>query len=730
MVSPKKSALLYLERGWAVLPLHRVDQDCLCSCSSPKCQSAGKHPLLPHGLKDASRDISDVRVWWNRWPHANVGVVTGHASGFWVLDIDPRNGGDDSLADLILEHGGLPPTLTALTGGGGRHFLFAMPEGPLNCGKLTEGIDIKGDGGYIVTSPSNHASGGVYRWQDPDAEILPAPDWLMNMPKQVASPLKSLGPEAKELNPQKVEEIRSALLVIPADDRDEWLYIGMALHSAIPEIGDASAFSLWSEWSKKSGKYDPADQGRVWSSFDDGGGVSLSTLFAIAKKYGFNPSAVMAPPVSDLKQISEVELVDLEEQGVVEMPDLLLHPHGVLHEIVDWIDSTSIRPQRPFAVASALTLLGTVLGRKYATESGLRTNLYMISVGPTGCGKNHARTATKRILSAAGLSERLGGEELASGQAIMSRVGLSPVVLFQLDEFGLLMSAIQNPNAGSHLVSILSNLMKLFSSAGDTYIGTEYADQEKRPRLEVICPCVSVYGTTTPETFYKSLGSSHVVSGYLNRLLVVETSINRPKRQKPISSDVPEPILQWIAKATKAVGSGGNLEGLDPTSPVTVPMSTGAEDLFDSFDAEIDRAMDKDRGTGLDALHNRAWEHGAKLALILALSRDLVRPVITVQDAEWAITFVKWSLSRLIHEVESRVADSPFQAKAKECLLTLVKAGERGLTERDMGRVSSWARLTPREREAVLSSLQIAGQVAKVEMPTKGRPRQAWVAIK
>ena len=729
MVSHQSKALAYAGRGWSVLPLYEMAPSG-CSCGSPSCKSPGKHPRLPHGLRDASRDPADIRVWFNRWPTSNIGVCTGSTSGFWVLDIDPRNGGDDSLEDLILEHGELPETLMAHTGGGGRHFFFKIPEGGIRCGKLADGIDVKGEGGYIVAPPSDHASGGVYRWHFPDAEILDAPDWLLLKPRQVASPIPSLGANQPLVDPGKVEEIRAALDCVPADLRDEWLYIGMALHNSVEIIGEAAAFNLWTSWAKKSTKYDAADQARVWDSFDDAGGVTLSTLFAIAKSYGFQVVAPKAKPASEVQQIEAVDLVDPIDEGVVEMPDMLLHPHGVLHDLVDWIDETSVRPQRPFAVASALTILGTILGRRYSTESGLRTNLYLVGVGPTGCGKNHARTAAKKVLQACDLEDRLGGEELASGQAIISRVAISPSVLFQLDEFGMLMAAVQNPNAGTHLVAILSNLMKLFSSANDTYIGTEYADQEKRPRVEIECPCVSVYGTTTPETFYKALGSGHVVSGYLNRLLVVETSVNRPKRQRPVQADVPDSVKAWARVATSALKEDGNLVGLNPKSPIIVPMSTGAEEIFDALDLEIDRLMDRDRGSGLDALHNRTWEHAAKIALILALSRNLDRPVINVEDAEWAITFVKWSLSRMIHEVQLRVADSPFQAKVKECQLALVKAGARGLTERDMGRVAAFARLVPRERISILDALQIAGQAAKVEIRTKGRPRVAWVATK
>jgi hypothetical protein len=732
MLSLKQQALNYAERGWKVLPLHFMNQDGYCSCGKKDgCSSPAKHPVLRHGLKDASKDPADISRWWDRWEYSNIGIVTGHESGFWCLDIDPRNGGDDSLADVELEYGELPTTLTAMTGGGGRHFLFKIPSSSFNCGKLREGIDIKGDGGYIVVAPSNHASGGIYRWAN-EAPIVEAPAWLMDLPKKVIAPLSFERTQVIE-NPRKVQEIASALAVMPSDDRDEWLYVGMALNSAELEIGGATAYKLWDEWSKKSAKYNPTDSARVWDSFKRNEGVTLSTLFGLAKKYGFNTSQPVSA-VDSHKQIGEVKLIDYEER-VMEMPDYLLNPKGMLGEIVDYIDSTSVRPQRALAVASALTLLGTVFGRRYATDTGLRSNIYVIGVGATGCGKNHARTAVKKILHASELSNRMGGEELASGQAILSRVAMTPTVLFQLDEFGMLMSAIANPNAGTHMVAILSSLMKLFSSANETYIGTEYADQDKRPRVEIECPCVSVYGTTTPETFYKALGSGHVVSGYLNRMLVVETHNNRPKRQRVGNKDVPRSIINWVQKASgsrvtiDSLASSVDLTGMTPSNPIVVPMSKGAEELFDAYDIEIDRLMDKDRGSGLDALHNRAWEHSAKIAMLVALSRSLNRPTITVEDAEWAITFVKWSQSKMIAEVESRVSDSPFQAKVKECLLTIVKAGKRGLTARDMGRIGAWAKLQVKERESVLEALTIAGQVAEVEIPTKGRTRVAWVAI-
>src|SRR5207244_5146537 len=121
-----EAALGYAACGWRVFPLHapRVGG---CTCRRRDCDRPAKHPRTEHGLHDATVDSAVVRRWWAQWPEANVGVVTGTASGFWVLDVDVHHGGDDSLADLEHRHDALPETVHALTGGGGRHLLFAHP---------------------------------------------------------------------------------------------------------------------------------------------------------------------------------------------------------------------------------------------------------------------------------------------------------------------------------------------------------------------------------------------------------------------------------------------------------------------------------------------------------------------------------------------------------------------------------------------------------------------------
>ena len=160
------AAQAYRERGWSVVPI----------------RPRSKLPLVPweefqHRLARAD----EIEAWFKRKPDANVGIVTGMVSGLAVLDIDPAHGGAESLEKLKAEHGKLPTTAMAETGGGGRHYYFAASlPGLRNRAAIWPGIDLRGEGGMIVAPPSVHPSGKCYRWlTDPEHTALAeTPQWL------------------------------------------------------------------------------------------------------------------------------------------------------------------------------------------------------------------------------------------------------------------------------------------------------------------------------------------------------------------------------------------------------------------------------------------------------------------------------------------------------------------------------------------------------------------------
>jgi putative DNA primase/helicase len=185
----------YAQLGWQVLPLHHIRGDGNCSCGKNGC-AAGKHPVHERWHSHASADPNTVAYWWRRppegsaleewFPRANIGVLTGERSGIVVIDIDPGNGGEGSLAAIEAEHGPFPLTRRHETGSGGTHFFFRYPARfpvGLSRGKLLgPGIDILGDKGMVVVPPSRSAK-GWYSDLNPGMfnEIAELPGWLAIM---------------------------------------------------------------------------------------------------------------------------------------------------------------------------------------------------------------------------------------------------------------------------------------------------------------------------------------------------------------------------------------------------------------------------------------------------------------------------------------------------------------------------------------------------------------------
>lgn len=148
--SIKKHALNYAVNGWYVFP----------------CKKGAKEPLTDHGASDASNDPAQINKWWDRWPNANIGINTGK-SGLVILDVDPRNGGNESLGKLVAIHGDefLSPVVVK-TGGDGKHYYYAAKESNFLSlpGSLGDGLDLIHGNKYVIAPPSIHKSGNAYIW--------------------------------------------------------------------------------------------------------------------------------------------------------------------------------------------------------------------------------------------------------------------------------------------------------------------------------------------------------------------------------------------------------------------------------------------------------------------------------------------------------------------------------------------------------------------------------------
>jgi hypothetical protein len=164
------AALDYVRRGWSVIPV------------------SGKRPLvLWEQYQQRQPSVSEVRQWWTQWPDANVGVVTGAVSDVVVVDIDSAAAEEDFIARCGDAWPKTPRAKTAK----GAHVYFAHPGAHVRTGvRVLPGVDVRGDGGYVVAPPSRHAIGTLYTWavHPDDAPLAEMPAWLVEMLKQADSP--------------------------------------------------------------------------------------------------------------------------------------------------------------------------------------------------------------------------------------------------------------------------------------------------------------------------------------------------------------------------------------------------------------------------------------------------------------------------------------------------------------------------------------------------------------
>jgi P4 family phage/plasmid primase-like protien len=179
-------ALSYAAKGLHIIPIHTV-RDGQCTCrKGADCSSPGKHPITARGLKDATTDRKMIKKWWGQSPDANIGIATGKISNLVVVDVDGKEG-KKSLAELVRTYGRLPKTPKVRTGNG-LHFYFRSGNKPLrnSASRLGKGVDVRGDGGYVIAPGSVHRSGKFYRFLPgrdlDDIEIAKAPKWLMGSP--------------------------------------------------------------------------------------------------------------------------------------------------------------------------------------------------------------------------------------------------------------------------------------------------------------------------------------------------------------------------------------------------------------------------------------------------------------------------------------------------------------------------------------------------------------------
>lgn len=169
-------ALSYIKLGFSIFPL----------------KPRSKIPLTKNGFKDATKDIAQVKRWWTETPNANIGIATGKISGnLFVIDfdIDEDKGinGYHAFLDYCRENNvQFPDTVIAITGRKGSHWYYRSDREVGSRTGIIEGVDLRGNGGYVVAPGSIHANGNKYEFEQDfnDIKIADATEEIYNFIEQ------------------------------------------------------------------------------------------------------------------------------------------------------------------------------------------------------------------------------------------------------------------------------------------------------------------------------------------------------------------------------------------------------------------------------------------------------------------------------------------------------------------------------------------------------------------
>ena len=172
-LSLKESAFTYAEKlKWLIVP------------NKPK----SKVPTLPCWTANAYWLKESIERQWEKNPRLNIGILTGQKTGLCILDVDPEHEGDKTLSDLCKRYEDIPLTPTSVTGTGGKHYVFRLPEGinlRNSAGKLGKGLDIRAEGGQFIAPPSLHPNGNKYQWEEGKSPFIlspaPLPGWIIEL---------------------------------------------------------------------------------------------------------------------------------------------------------------------------------------------------------------------------------------------------------------------------------------------------------------------------------------------------------------------------------------------------------------------------------------------------------------------------------------------------------------------------------------------------------------------
>jgi Bifunctional DNA primase/polymerase, N-terminal len=695
---------------------------------------------------------------WSQWNDANIGVLTGTGAGpghvLAVVDFDSDD--YDVLQEL---QSAIPVSPVQKKGKRGYSGFYRVAVGTV--GFRTDLVELLTDTRQTVIPPSIHPdTGSAYQWTGTKT-LLDMP--VTDLPLLSEDDLEQFRDTLAGLLKKPVLAPRQVVKVADDADASIWRRINTKAYNEldlwVPELGlpklqrTATGYKAVAHWRASSTGKPMASRGQNFSimvglgSRDFGNGDSYTALNLVAAALSMTDDEAFqwlgsrlglveinsfgSSNIGSSNQVTlplnHTEAHDPETGKIVdipkaqeiarefELPHRLTHPPGLLGEVVDWIFRASLQSNRTLALGAALTLLATCIAKGVSGPKGENSpHLYVIGMAPSGGGKDGPLKAIPKLLRAANLGDRVGPSEFMSMSAVinyLTKRSVQPTFVCAIDEFGAYLKRILSKKAASHEQGITKPLRSLWSCNHDDYETPQWASVNSQT---VESPAMSIYGTSTPEDFFAALEGDDVANGFLNRFLLLTTSIMGAERDY-VETTPPQDLRLKITELRRWAETLP--QGVTDPRATRKLMWGGGKLVYDDFR----EAMKIKRDGQLKNYYARTAEMGIRLAMII--TAGIGGEKIEADAMAWGAEIALWSSDRMAEMAEMYMAEGEHKKNQNRVMRYLDKNGTA--SKRDIYRYALHSELKKREFDDLLSILKDVGQIIEDFGPTppSGGPR-------
>lgn len=390
-------------------------------------------------------------------------------------------------------------------------------------------------------------------------------------------------------------------------------------------------------------------------------------------------------------------------------------PPGLLGEVAQFIYAAAPRPVQEVAIAAAIGLLSGITGRAY-NVSGTGLNQYVLLLAMTGAGKEASTSGINKLM---GLVKEqvpssinfVGPSEIASGAALFKFLGTtSQSFISFLGEFGLRLQQMSSPNANGSEVSLRRMLLDLYNKSGASEIlhASIYSDKANNTSA-VHSPSFSILGDSTPERFYGALNEDMISEGLLPRFLLIEYKGNRPDLNDHHTQAVPS--FNLIKKLSDLAAYVDSLNHAAKRLVINVQSTPEAAKSLREFDLSATNKINSSNKEVIRQLWNRAHIKVLKLSALLAVGQNMIEPVITQVDFEWAARLIEADINAITDRFDAgEIGGNSFELNQMKDMIRIIKE----YVDKDFEYVSKYKAVEKMHKNKVISNTYLNLRLTKM----------------